>query len=538
MNKIKYKLLGMYLIIISTVLSGCQSDNVDESVTPSDNVLLVQELDGEVVEQAEDFELIDKDEIIQVADVEGTVPSLNTVTKFADNAPELTAVGAIAIEPSTGTVFYEKNMHEKLYPASMTKILTALVAMDYFDIAELIEIGSEINEIPWDSSKAGHIVGETITMENLLRGLLVYSGNDSANVIASIVAERVMNDDSLSLEEWEEIFANLLNEKARSLGAINSNFVRGHGYHDDEHYTTPYDMALIAIEFLKNDILMRIVGETSFNGDGANGMFEGNENVKTKTYSWRNHNLFITDNEHYYEYATGLKTGFTTPAGPCVIASAKNDEGEEIIVAIFNSPNPDRWIDGRALFDYSYDDYKKIDFTRKNQAHTTMNLSKHNPLNQSEVDLIYEDDSSIYMPTDFNEEEVTTKVYYYNDYSNLNEDGVLSLVAPLTQGDAVGVVEFFVGEKKVASVNLLVKDDIEIATARNKAQYLYERALEKMFSLEFMIIAGICVFLIVSIVLQIRKNRSRRKIRYTTNTNYTFKNKPKPNRNKKGNKKR
>ena len=180
---------------------------------------------------------------------------------MADGAPDVTASAAILIEESTGTILYEKNADQKMYPASMTKVLTALVALDHFKPEELIKVGSEINEVSLDSSKAGHVAGEMLTMKNAIRGLIIPSGNDSANVIAAAVARRAENNENLSFSQCEAVFTDLMNQKAEELGATNSHFANAHGYHADDHYTTGKDMALLSRAFMENKTLEEIANE-------------------------------------------------------------------------------------------------------------------------------------------------------------------------------------------------------------------------------------------------------------------------------------
>ena len=137
--------------------------------------------------------------------------SFSKVVFAAELPPEVVAQTAILGEASTGKIIYEKDMDKKMYPASMTKLITALVALDHLNADALLTVGTEINEIPWDSSKAGHLVGETLTVKNLIRGLLIPSGNDSANVLAVAVARKVKNDESLPFEECINVFTELMN---------------------------------------------------------------------------------------------------------------------------------------------------------------------------------------------------------------------------------------------------------------------------------------------------------------------------------------
>ena len=218
------KYIALFLAAVFTFsAAGCGKDEAEQQ----ENTAVENEENG-TQEEADDEGASEKktaaeDEFLQ------------DVLITADGAPELTASAAILIEESTGTILYEKNADQKMYPASMTKVLTALVALDYFQPEELIKVGSEINEVSLDSSKAGHVVGETLTMKNAIRGLIIPSGNDSANVIAAAVARRAENDDSLSFRQCEAVFTDLMNKKAAELGAKNSHFANADGYHDDNH---------------------------------------------------------------------------------------------------------------------------------------------------------------------------------------------------------------------------------------------------------------------------------------------------------------
>lgn len=532
MKKPKNTFLSLYVIIMCSVISGC-GDNEKDEISPSENVIMAKnesETDSEVLELSENAEDLENSENLDTAEnsensenTTTTANSLKMVSMFSDNEIDVIADGAVLVETSTNTILYEKKLHEKLYPASMTKMITTLVVLDHFATDELIEIGTEINEVPWDSSKAGHIVGEMITVENLLRALIIPSGNDSSNVATVAVAKRFANNDNLSLEECQEIFSDLMNEKATQLGALNSNFVKAHGYHEDDHYTTPYDLAIIAVEFLKHDLLVKIASESSFSGDGANGMFEGNDNAKSQYYNWKSHNLLITDNQYNYPDAIGIKTGYTSQAGQCVAAASINEYGEELVAIIFNSPDNGRWIDGATLFDHGYDDYDKMTIAKKNDAQDFLSLTKHNPLIQDDVALLYEEDIEVYLPIELEQVDYSTEISYIGDYTTVNKDGSISLVAPLEAGQVVGVSEFFINGDKVFECNLIVKDEIEKGTPIHHIQNFFKNFFKNLFSLKTLGIVVGSLAVISFVGRRIRKNRSRR---YTTGTNYTFKQNP------------
>jgi len=264
----------------------------------------------------------------------------------------LTAETAVLIEQATGKTLYAKDENKRMYPASMTKIITALVAMDYLKPGDVITLGDELRETPVGSSIAYLIPGETITFENLLRGLMIMSGNDAGCAIAYDAAKKAKGVSDMNYDDAEALFADLMNKKAASLGASGSHFTNPHGFHDDNHYSTAHDIALFSRAFMDVPLLREIVKEQAFNekGKGANAP-EG----------WKTHNkLIMTGNENFYTYANGIKTGFTDEAGNCVAASAENN-GIDLISVVFNSPEPGVWNDSKTLLNYGFANFAFAD---------------------------------------------------------------------------------------------------------------------------------------------------------------------------------
>ena len=383
--------------------------------------------------QDQNQEALDEEATIDDAVVE---EEFRVAAMIAPNAPSITAKAAIVVEESTGTILYEKNMREKMYPASMTKMLTALIVMDYYSMEELITVGVEINEVPLDSSKAGHIVGESLTIKNLIRGLIIPSGNDTANVATVTVARRVKNDNSLNFQECETIFAELMNQKAEQLGAINSHFSNAHGYHDDNHYSCAYDMALFARTYMENPDLAAIAGEKSYTGDGADGMFATDEGVTTQNYIWRSHNLLLTDNEYNYGKATGIKTGFTDEAGDCLAAAAEKD-GETLLSIIFFSEDPARWTDSKSLFEYGFNQYERVELLAAKGVYEEIPLTKQNKLEGATVSAISADAVATYLPVGTSDT-LTHSATYLDTYRVDGKEGAFKLKAPIASGDEIG----------------------------------------------------------------------------------------------------
>ena len=446
-------------------------------------------------------------------------PALAAAFLTADEPPEIQASAAILIEETTGTILYDKNGMDKMYPASMTKMLTALIAMDYFKPEELITIGQEVNEIPWDSSKAGHNAGETITMENVIRGLMIPSGNDSANVVASAVAKRVQNDQSLSFTQCEQIFTDLMNKKAQELNAVNSHFSNAHGYHDENHYTCAYDMALFSREYMKNPTLAEIAGEKRFSGDGADNMFSENDSMRTQEYTWFNHNMLITDGDYKYEYATGIKTGFTDEAGDCVTASAKK-EGESLIAVIFDSQSPGRWDDAKLLIEYGFNGYVRTELSRKGALIEEAVLTKHDKTEGDTVPVVYADTLATYLPP-MDEGALSTSVKYNETYAETDEDGTIRLKAPFTKGTEIGTVTFQIDGQTIHESPVVAGRDVSKGTILTNIKAFFQNFAKDIFSVKGLLGILLIAAVIVLIILLIRLIRGRRH-RRNRRGGYTF----------------
>lgn len=448
--------------------------------------------------------------------------SLHPVWVQAEDIPEINAATAILIDPESGTIFYEKGMKEKMYPASMTKIVTALVVLDYFKADELVTVGKEINEVSLDSSKAGHKLGETLTVQNLLRGIIIPSGNDSANILATAVARRVEDNENLSFSKCEAIFTDLMNKKAEELGAINTHFSNAHGYHDEDHYSCAYDMALFSTAFMDNEILAEIASEEGFSGDGADGQLSDNPDAVTQDYVWTSHNLLVTDNAYQYPHAIGIKTGFTDEAGHCVAAAAEKD-GRKLIAVVFNSPDPGRWEDAAKLFEYGFNEYAPKELTKADAVVKEVPLTKHNKLQGDKVPLVFRKSLKAYLPVNM-KEEVKSKLELKDEYKVTAKDGTVQIKAPLKKGEEVGQVIYFIGDKVVAKEAVFAGKDIAKGTILNNIQYFFKNifSLKGILTVVGVVVVLVILYLIIRI-LRRRKNRHHRG--YTMHTSSRRKNK-------------
>ncbi|MCD8037386.1 MAG: D-alanyl-D-alanine carboxypeptidase [Clostridiales bacterium] len=437
-----------------------------------------------------------------------TIASVFSITALADtsSAPDVTATSAILINADTGRILYEKNDHAKMYPASMTKMLTAMVVLDNMDITETITVDSSINEIPWDSSRAGVAVGEVLTVENVIRGLIIPSGNDIANAAASAVAKKNLGSD-ITYNEAMDYFVGLMNDKAKSLGCTESNFVNPHGYHDDNHYTTAYDMSLIAQAAMEYDTIKEIAAETSFSGNGA-GKQKYNVDGTTQEYTWYSHNELITDTENYYEYATGIKTGFTDEAGDCLAASATKDN-ENLIAIIMDSEDPGRWEDATNLFEWAFENYDLIEYRQAGVA-ATATLEGQNNLKGDTVDLTIETSLSEYMTADEAASVVTEIVY---------DNGGDTLIAPVEQGEKIGTLRFLLNGDVIGEAEAYAAAEVKKANIFNNSVYYTKLFFSKIIARENLKYTA-AVIVVILIIIFIMVVRHRRKQRYKIKGNY------------------
>ncbi len=440
----------------------------------------------------------------------------------AEPPPEVIAQTAILGEASTGKIIYEKDMEQKMYPASMTKLITALVALDHLNPDALLTVGTEINEIPWDSSKAGHLVGETLTVKNLIRGLLIPSGNDSANVLAVAVARKVKNDETLPFEECINVFTELMNEKAKSLGATNSHFANAHGYHDENHYTTAHDMFFIAQEALKNQTIVEVAKEKNYTGDSAENTLESNGTLKTQNYNWTNHNLLITDNPYQYEYAIGLKTGFMDEAGDCLTAAAQKD-GTTLISVVFHSEDPARWTDTTSLFEYGFNNFTMANLQKAGDVVNTVALSGHNRLLGDNLDTIIKEDINEYLLTE-DIENLEKQIEYKSELivESKKEEDPLQLKAPIEKDAEVGKIIYKLGNEVVRETNVYAATEVEKRTILNSIQYIFKNLTTHLFSVKgILTIVGIIAVIaaLIGTIATIKSRRNRRRSRYIFKSN-------------------
>ena len=272
-----------------------------------------------------------------------TSQSRTTTAVFYNQNSDVSAPYAGLYNLSTGEVLYQKSTDEKIYPASLTKILTAVTALAYMDNDTVITVGTELELLPKHSSLCLIKKGHRLTLFDLLTGMLVSSGNDAAYTVAVNVARNVMNGGYLNDKEALSYFSDLMNSMAKAIGCTDSHFTTPDGFDDEGQYTTAEDLMLICKYALEFDEIREI---TSIKSKKV--YFKSGENV-----TWTNSNQLLQKNSTYYSpEVTGMKTGTTPLAGKCLIATAEINQHTYIAIVAGCKTDDERYKSAKKLLSF------------------------------------------------------------------------------------------------------------------------------------------------------------------------------------------
>lgn len=258
--------------------------------------------------------------------------------------PKVEAPSICVIEIMTGTILYERNMDEVNYPASITKIMTALLALEHSSLDEIVTFSEKAvygNE--GDTSHISRDIGEKMTMEECLYGMMLESANECAWAIGEHIGGTMEN------------FVKMMNERAAEIGCSNTHFNNPNGLPDEEHWTSAHDMALISAEAYKNETFRVIVGAGSYTIPPTNKHEDETplHNHHKMVYPWRG------DYKYLYEYATGGKTGYTNAAGNTLVSFAQKED-MPIVCVVMREESPYHYTDTRIMFDYCFEHFKLL----------------------------------------------------------------------------------------------------------------------------------------------------------------------------------
>ena len=324
--------------------------------------------------------------------------------------PVVGAESAILMEAETGTVLYSKNIHQRQYPASTTKILTALIASERCGMDEIVTFSNDaVFDTPRDSSHIAMNPGEELTMEQSLNAILIRSANE----VCYAVAEHITGT-----TDWQ-VFADIMNERAAELGCLNSHFVNPNGLPDENHYTTAYDLAMIGRAFFANEMLCKITLSKRIDFPVTEKLPKGkleNNNMK-----------IIPGGEYAYEYLVGCKTGYTDIARSCLVSCAEKD-GMKLICVVMHDESPYQYLDTIALYEYGFSNFEKVNVseaeTKYNIDNTGLFYSGNDIFGSSRPFLSLNQDDFILLPRTASFDDADSSISY--DTGNENQAAVIS----------------------------------------------------------------------------------------------------------------
>ncbi len=352
---------------------------------------------------------------------------------YGENLQELNlySESCILIEANTGTILYGKNENQKMFPASTTKILTAIIAIEKCNLDDAVIVQkSAISSIPAGYSSAYLSEGEQVTVRDLLQVFLIHSANEAGYVLAEHISGSVSN------------FADLMNSKSKEIGCTNSNFVNPSGIHNENHYTTAEDLAKIASYCMKNKTFRSIVSMKKCTIAPTN---------KSDSRTYKNTNDLINPSSKYYTpECIGIKTGYTSEAKNCLVAGFTKN-GLNLISIVLGSPtiqgiSSTRCVDSITLCKYGYSNYEMKKFATKGETISSIDI-KNGSKETRTLDLILENDVKLLSKGDSSE-------------SNLNISLKENLHAPIKANDIVGTATYTSCGTKV-TVNLLASHDVK-----------------------------------------------------------------------------
>lgn len=334
----------------------------------------------------------------------------------ADELPDLTAKSAIVIEASTGKILYEKEAEVQRYPASTTKIMTLIVALERGNLNDVVTASPNASQT--DGSTIWLEPGEKLRLGDLLYGMMLVSGNDATVAVAEHIAGSV--DD----------FARLMTDKAHEIGAVNTSFKNSSGLPDPGHYTTAHDMALIAAYGYRNPVFARIVG------------------TKEKQIPWaaKEYNRDLHNENRMlwlYDGGNGVKTGYTDAAGRCLVSAAKRN-GVQLISVVFDSTY--MWNDSIALLNYGFPHIEPVGILKQGDVLKTVKV-----IAGKQAVLALEADEDIIIPVAKGER---------NKFETVIE-APAKVKATIHKGERVGSVKILYEGKEVAAANLVAAESIE-----------------------------------------------------------------------------
>ena len=406
---------------------------------------------------------------------------VNFNTVFA--TPAILSESAVLIDAGSGTILAQKNADKKMYPASLTKIMTAILALELGELTDVITVDDD-TPFEIDGSHIALEPGEILTLKDLLHALMLPSANDAASVIAKHYGGSLEN------------FVKIMNQKAKELGAYSTNFTNPHGLHDTNHYSTAADLALITKYAMENDAFRKIVSTTKYEIQTTNKKDEPRYFTSLNKLLYNtSYNQIYVDGVYispYYEYANGAKTGYTPEAGNCLVATAKKD-GTELIAVTMKGISLEMYQDSHNLFNYGFEEYESTTLVGKNTFIKNIRITNGD---SKEISVITEND--------------LTALIQKNSFDDIKSNVYINdITLPIEKNNVVGKIEYTLDDEVIGTVNLICPISVKSSVIESRSS-LFIKMVE---FIGFLILFAVFAVLLLKVYndLRIRLNKKKRR---------------------------
>ena len=351
----------------------------------------------------------------------------------------LSAKSAILVEVSTGRIIYEKGSRMQMFPASTTKIMTAILVIENSNLSDMVTVSeSAISNIPSGYVTAELQAGEEISVKDLLYALMVESANDVAFILAEHVAGSV------------SAFVDMMNKKALEIGCSNTQFLNPNGIHNSNHYSTAYDLYLMAQYGMKNETFKELVSTSSYTLPATN-----KHPLEDRELSTTNQLINPNNTKFYNKNIIGIKTGFTSQAGNCLVTQSSRDGLDFIAVILGSATSDSRYEDSQKLFNDAYDNFTLTKIKEKDSLIDTVEIENATKETKN-LDLLIDKGITVINNKSINMNEIIPEI-------NIHEN----LVAPISAGQIVGTIKYRVDDIEytanlVAGADVIPKTDFSI----------------------------------------------------------------------------
>jgi len=418
------------------------------------------------------------------------VSSLLCLPAGATEELDLHCTNAVLIDGVYNEVLYEKNAYDKAYPASMTKVMTALLTLEALDAGTItpdtmvtVSDYAARKDFP-DESTANLKSGEQMSIRDLMYCLMLPSANDAAKALAEHLGGNVDN------------FAQMMNKRAKELGCQNTNFVNPHGLHNDDHYTTAYDMALIFMEAMEHDFFLELISTPSYTAAATN--------ISKERYFFNTNGLIsnLYYSGHVYDKSIGGKTGSTDEAGRCLVSAA--EDGDKLMISVIMGSGPieidgktrqGQFTESKKLLEYGFNNFRRVTISRPDDPvdKIAVTLSR----DADEVMVKPRGSLTMTLPNSIREEDIQSEITLFSD----------TVEAPVAEGQVLGSMRLYYEDREFGELDLVA------VTAVERSELLYKKMLFLNFMDEYgmriAIGAVLVIVLLVVLIFLLRRGRRR-----------------------------